>query len=252
MVVVLRYVDKRGVFKESLIGVAHVNNTSSATLKDAIVSLLSNNQLSIDQVRCQGYDGASNMRGKFNGLKALILRDNPSAHYIHCFAHQLQLVIVVVAKKHTGVKEFYEFLGMVVNTVGASCKRKDMMLELKKERVENEILRGEIKTGKGLNQEVSLVRARYTRWGSHHRTITSLLKLFPEVIEVLKFIELDGESVQQRSNAKGILSYFMKLEFVLYIHLLEEILGLTNALAKHLQKKSQDLLEAAKLISGIN
>ncbi|XP_076951777.1 uncharacterized protein LOC143625281 [Bidens hawaiensis] len=99
MAVVLRYFDKHGVVKECLTGVAHVNNTSYATLKDAIVSLLSNNQLSIDQVRGQGYDGASNMRGKFNGLKALILRDNPSAHYIHCFAHQLQLVIVAVAKK---------------------------------------------------------------------------------------------------------------------------------------------------------
>ncbi|XP_076959135.1 uncharacterized protein LOC143635134 [Bidens hawaiensis] len=135
MAIVVRYVDKLGVVKESLIGVAHVNNTSSATLKEAIVSLLSNNQLSIEQVMGQGYEGASNMRGKFNGLKALILRDNPSAHYIHCFAHQLQLVIVAVAKKHTGVKEFYESLGMVVNTVGASCKRKDMMLELKSERV---------------------------------------------------------------------------------------------------------------------
>lgn len=41
------------------------------------------------QIRGQGYDGASNMRGEFNGLKAMILRDNPSAHYVHCFAHQL-------------------------------------------------------------------------------------------------------------------------------------------------------------------
>ncbi|XP_076938525.1 uncharacterized protein LOC143606743 [Bidens hawaiensis] len=237
MAIVVRYVDKREVVKESLVGVAHVNNTSSATLKEAIVSLLSNNQLSIDQVRGQGYDGASNMRGKFNGLKALILRDNPSAHYIHCFAHQLQLVIVVVAKKHADGKEFYESLGMVVNTVGDSCKRKDMMLELKRERVKNEILLGEIKTGKGLNQEVSLARAGDTRWGSHHRTITSLLKLIPEVVEVLQFIKLDGDSVQQKYYVKCILSYFKTLEFVFYIHLLDEILGLTNALSKHLQKR---------------
>ncbi|XP_076950467.1 uncharacterized protein LOC143623441 [Bidens hawaiensis] len=110
--------------------------------------------------------------------------------------------------------------------------RKDMMLELKSERVKNEILLGEIKTGKGLNQEVSLARAGDTRWGSYHRTITSLLKLFPEVVEVLQFIKLDGDSVQQKSNAKG----------------------LTNVLSKHLQKKSQsqDLLEAFKLISETN
>lgn len=74
------------------------------------------------QVRGQGYDGASNMRGEFNGLRAMISRDNPSAHYIHCFAHQLQLVIVAVAKKHEGVKDFFEYLNMVVTTVSTSCK----------------------------------------------------------------------------------------------------------------------------------
>ncbi|XP_076931429.1 uncharacterized protein LOC143596572 [Bidens hawaiensis] len=132
MAVVVRYVDKLGVVKESFIGVAHVKDTCSSTLKQAIVSLLASNQLSMDQVRGQGYDGASNMRGEFNGLKALILKDNPSAHYIHCFAHQLQLVIVAVAKKHTRVKTFYEYLAMIVNTVSASCKRKDMIREQKK------------------------------------------------------------------------------------------------------------------------
>ncbi|KAM0038019.1 putative ribonuclease H-like superfamily [Helianthus debilis subsp. tardiflorus] len=161
-------------------------------------------------VRGQGYDGASNMRGEFNGLKALILKDNPSAHYIHCFAHQLQLVIVAVAKKHAGVKTFYEFLSMVVTTVSASCKGKDMLREEKKARAEKEILEGEIKTGKGLNEEVSLARTGDTQWGSHHRTIISLLRLFPEVVTVLQYVKEDGDCSQQWTNAKGILSYFKK------------------------------------------
>ncbi|XP_035842123.1 zinc finger MYM-type protein 1-like [Helianthus annuus] len=203
MAVVVRYVDKLGVVRESFIGIVHVKDTASTTLKQAIDDLLVSNQLSIKQVRGQGYDGASNMRGEFNGLKALILKDNPSAHYIHCFAHQLQLVIVAVAKKHAGVKTFYEFLSMVVTTVSASCKRKDMLREEKKARVEKEILEGEIKTGKGLNQEVSLARAGDTRWGSHHRTIISLLRLFPEVVTVLQYVKEDGDCSQQRTNAKG-------------------------------------------------
>ncbi|XP_035837214.1 uncharacterized protein LOC110893150 [Helianthus annuus] len=49
MAVVVRYVDKVGVLKESLIGVAHVRNTYSLTLKEAIVSLLADNHLSINQ-----------------------------------------------------------------------------------------------------------------------------------------------------------------------------------------------------------
>jgi len=37
----------------------------------------------------QGYDGASNMRGEFNGVHKLIRDENPYALYVHCFDHQL-------------------------------------------------------------------------------------------------------------------------------------------------------------------
>ena len=52
------------------------------------------------RVRAAG-DGASNMRGEFNGLRALIMRENSSAYYVHYFAHQLQLVIVA-STSHCG------------------------------------------------------------------------------------------------------------------------------------------------------
>jgi hypothetical protein len=44
------------------------------------------------QIRGQRYDGASNMKGDIKGLKTLIMQESPSAYYIHCFAHQLQLL----------------------------------------------------------------------------------------------------------------------------------------------------------------
>jgi G:T-mismatch repair DNA endonuclease (very short patch repair protein) len=53
----------------------------------------------LSRVRGQGYDGASNMQGEFNGLKSLILKEHKCAFYVHCFAHQLQLALVAVAKK---------------------------------------------------------------------------------------------------------------------------------------------------------
>jgi hypothetical protein len=54
--------------------------------------------LSMTRIRGQGYDGASNTKVDIKGLKTLILQESPSAYYIHCFAHQLQLVLVAVAK----------------------------------------------------------------------------------------------------------------------------------------------------------
>ncbi|XP_057250688.1 uncharacterized protein LOC130591398 [Beta vulgaris subsp. vulgaris] len=96
----LRYINKRGEVMERFLGVVHVANTTSLTLKEAIESLLMEHSLSFSRVRGQGYDGASNMQGAINGLKTLILNESPSAHCVHCFAHQLQLTLIAVAKKN--------------------------------------------------------------------------------------------------------------------------------------------------------
>ncbi|XP_042043474.1 zinc finger MYM-type protein 1-like [Salvia splendens] len=110
MGVVLRYVNNEGYVIEQFIGIVHVTDTSSHTLKCAIDDLLVKHNLSLSKVRGQGYDGASNMRGEFNGLKSLILQENPYAMYIHCFSHQLQLIIVAVAKGIRVVKDVFSYV----------------------------------------------------------------------------------------------------------------------------------------------
>ncbi|KAL7606092.1 hypothetical protein Lser_V15G19753 [Lactuca serriola] len=172
MPIVLRYVDRLGIVKDRFIGVVHVLDTSSLSLKAAIDTVFSNNNLTIDQVRGQGYDGVSNMSGAFNGLKSLILNENSYAHYIHCFAHQLQLVVVAVAKKHDDVDKFFEQLGLVVTVICWSCKRKDMIQEKKKERVATKIGIGETET---------------------------------EVVAVLKYVKDEGSSLSNRNQAKVVI-----------------------------------------------
>jgi hypothetical protein len=111
MVMVLRFVDKHGMVKERFVGLVHVTETTSSHLKSSIDSLFPKFKLSLKKVGGQGYDGASNMQGEFSGLQSLIMRVSRSAYYVHCFAHQLQLVVVVVVRKHNGIcilnEDFY-------------------------------------------------------------------------------------------------------------------------------------------------
>ncbi|KAJ9556488.1 hypothetical protein OSB04_011102 [Centaurea solstitialis] len=58
---------------------------------------------------------------------------------IYRITHQLQLVVVAVANKHDGVENFFNMLTMVVNVVNASCKRKDMLRQSYKDRVQEAI-----------------------------------------------------------------------------------------------------------------
>ena len=47
------------------------------------------------------------MQGDINGLKTLILKENKSAFYVYCFAHQLQLTLVAIARNHINIVEFF-------------------------------------------------------------------------------------------------------------------------------------------------
>ena len=125
LAIVLRFVDKDGFVRERIFGLIHVSNTAASTLKDGLYSVLSHHNLDIQNIRGQGYDGASNMRGEWKGLQALVLNDCPYAYYIHCFAHRLQLALVAASKDVIPIHKFFHKLTFVVNIVGASCKRNE-------------------------------------------------------------------------------------------------------------------------------
>ncbi|KAL5556649.1 hypothetical protein UlMin_038885 [Ulmus minor] len=163
MTVVLRYVNNKGQVIERFIGIEHVPSTTALSLKSAIDKLFSRYSLSISRLHGQGYDGASNMQCEFNNLKALILKENSYAFYIHCFAHQLQLALVAMAKKHTQIELFFSSIAVVVNVVGASVKRSDILQDKQGIIIVEALQNGEISSGRGLNQYTSLKRCGDTR-----------------------------------------------------------------------------------------
>ncbi|AEE82778.1 putative protein [Arabidopsis thaliana] len=228
MTVVFRFVDKYGVVKERFIGVIHVKETSSLSLKSAIDSLFAKYGLSLKKLRGQGYDGASNMKGEFNGLRSLILKE--------------------IAKKHVEVGEFFDMISVLLNVVGASCTRKDKIREIHRQKVEEKISNGEIKTGTRLNQELSLQRPGNTRWGSHYKTLLRLEELFSSIVIVLEYIQDEGTDTTKRQQAYGILKYFHTFDFVFYLELMLLVMGLTDSLSKALQRKDQDILNVISLV----
>nr|XP_009793607.1 PREDICTED: zinc finger MYM-type protein 1-like [Nicotiana sylvestris] len=227
MALALRYVYKKGQVNEPFIGLVRVHDTSAKLLKEAILSLLMKHSLSPSKIRGQGYDGASNMQEKMNGLKALILQETPSAHCIHCFAHQLQLTLVAVAKKHKEVETSFSIVANVLNVIGASFKQT-----------------GEVQSGKGLNQERGLQRPSDTRWGSHCKTLDNFVVLFASTVHVLGVIEYEGQEANDRLQAEAFLSKINSFEFVFLLHLMLKVLLMSNELSKALQNKEQDIVNA--------
>ena len=88
----------------------------------------------------------------------------------------------------------------------------------------------------GLNQETNPKRPGDTCWGSYYGTILNLILMFSIVVDVLEIIEensLSDQKVEARSIIRSILSF----EFVFTLHLMKNILGITNELSIALPKK---------------
>lgn len=249
MAIVLRFVDENGVLKERFLDLVHVKNTTSLTLQQALYYILAYHNLNVKNIRGQGYDGASNMRGEFNGLKALLLKDSPYAYYVHCFAHRLQLALVAATREVIPIEQFFTKLAIIINLVDASSKRHDELEAAQRAEINNKIANDdEIETGRGLNQLGSLQRAGDTRWSSHLNSINSMHRLYNATSKVLQTIIEEGNRTQ-RSEADAAFDTLMSYEFVFLLHLMKKLLALSDNLCQALQRCTQDIVNAMGLVS---
>ncbi|RWR86320.1 Dimer_Tnp_hAT domain-containing protein/DUF4371 domain-containing protein [Cinnamomum micranthum f. kanehirae] len=247
MAVILHYVDTRGCVIERFLAIEHVTNTTAQSLKVVIEAIFFKHGLSITTLRGQGYDRASNMQGKLNGLKTLIQNENPAAFYVHCFAHQLQLTLVAVAKIHEPICIFFELVSNLLNYIGSSCKRHDMLQNIQAAKVVNALDSGELESGQGLNQETRLKRPGDTRWGSYYGSLVNLIHMFSSVVDILGIL-LKDHSSEQRGCAGYLLTQLESFDFAFKMHMMKNIFAITSELSKALQRKDQDIVNAMELV----
>ncbi|XP_074323836.1 uncharacterized protein LOC141660747 [Apium graveolens] len=114
----------------------------------------------------------------------------------------LQLTLVAIAKNDIHVGSLFNMLAILVNVIGASCKRRDMLRERQVAHISEALTNGELISGHGLNQETNVKRAGDTRWGTHYHTLVSVISMFESIVDVLDFIVEDGLNSEQRDNLK--------------------------------------------------
>lgn len=248
MSIVLRYVNNTGDVVERFMGIEHVSSATALSLKAAIDKLFSRYGLSISRLRGQGYDAASYIQGEFNGLKELILKENPCAFYIHCFAHPLEQALVDVAKNHVETGSLFSLVSRMVNIVGVLSNRCDLLREKQAAIISNALKNNEISSGQSLNQHSTDNCPHDAHWGSHYVTLTTLITMFSHILDVLEMI-VDVESHRdQRFGAKLLLNEMLSFDFAFSLHLMRTILGICNELPKALQRKDEDIVNAISLV----
>ncbi|KAJ8971195.1 hypothetical protein NQ314_000831 [Rhamnusium bicolor] len=79
---------------ESFLRFIPVESTTGETLSEIILNTMASLNINTEKLRGQGYDGTSNMTGKFKGVKTRIMVKFPLAQYTHCSNHALNLVVI--------------------------------------------------------------------------------------------------------------------------------------------------------------
>ena len=93
-----RIVGKHYVREDFLSFVNADKGTNAEAWTTKFLEALNNLGLPLDEMRAQGYDGASVMSGHVNGVQARIKQQNRKAVYIQCRSHVLNLCIVHSSK----------------------------------------------------------------------------------------------------------------------------------------------------------
>uniref|UniRef100_A0A8I6XCG7 DUF4371 domain-containing protein n=1 Tax=Hordeum vulgare subsp. vulgare TaxID=112509 RepID=A0A8I6XCG7_HORVV len=251
MAVIVRFLDDHGVLQERFLAIKHITDCTSIGIKETLVDVLEYHGLSPSKLRCQGYDGASNMRGEFNVLQNLVRDEAPYAFYVHCFAHQLQLVVVTVAQCSPAIADFFNYIPLIVTQVCSSCKRKDALLVKHQDELLDLMENGKISAGTGLHQESSITRPRDTRCGSHLRTLFHIFSMWNTVADVLGIVVVDAREHTCQGGTRDFLKKHGMLGICIHHVVLKNLLSNTNHLSQALQRKNQNIVEAMRLILDV-
>ncbi|XP_034914486.1 uncharacterized protein [Populus alba] len=228
MAFVIRFVDRSGFIRERFLDIVHVKDTIAATLKEEISFVLSHHNLDVQNIR----------------VKDMMVP------VICVESGMLQLALIAAAREISDVHTFFQNLIFVINIVSASCKRNDELRAFQAATIEHLVDIGEIETGKGVNQVGSLQRPGDSRWSLHFKSICSLIKMYGATCLVLENIALDGSTYSQRGDAAFSFKLLMSFDFAFFLHIMKNVIGITDVLCQTLQQKSQDILNAMHLVTS--
>ncbi|KAL0152798.1 hypothetical protein M9458_052521 [Cirrhinus mrigala] len=132
LVLVLRYIDAKSNVQERFFEFIPLRSTTAdsiaTVLKERLAVILPEDQKS--KLISQAYDGASVMRGATAGVQRKMQDVYPNAHYIHCYAHQLNLIMQQATSHISKVRIFFSDLGGFSSFFSRSPKRTDVLVKV--------------------------------------------------------------------------------------------------------------------------
>ncbi|KAA0718642.1 Zinc finger MYM-type protein 1 [Triplophysa tibetana] len=222
LAVCVRYVGYENTVKESFLELTSLKSFDAHSITEAIEEVLKSKGLEDLQCVAQAYDGASVMSGAVRGVEAQFRVKHPEAVYVHCYAHELNLVLCHTCRAVPEAIDFFDTLESVYCFFSVSLVNHQSFSDMQK--------------ALGLEKS-ELVQLSKTRWACQLKSVTAVIANLPALLKSLT-------ELTSTTTAIGLLSKLSRLSNVYMLVMFKALLSTTEGLHKYLQKEDVDLAQA--------
>lgn len=239
MTFVIRFVyfdvNKRVFYiNESFIEFINISDTSGKAIANVAVDTLSKHTIEVNDMRGQGYDNGSNMKGKHIGVQAQIHSLNPLAVFIPCSNHTMNLTLNDAASASIEISGFFSTVQKIYTFLSASTGRWDV---LKKHCSSVDLVPKALST---------------TRWSARVSAIKPLRRNLNKILAALDEIS-NSESFDAgvRHEAKCIID-FIDFKFICSVCIWHEILEQIDRVSKQMQRIDMNISSVVILLDDVS
>lgn len=235
---VVRYVTT-GCVQERFLAMKSTHSTTGESLMSVFEEICqTNNLLWKENLIGQSYDGASNMRGQYNGLQAFIRDINPHATFVWCWAHRLNLIVTDSVSCCLNAMDLFGTLEKLYDYVSSSKNRVWLFEKFQKQRYPK-------------NQIKRLKRVDTTRWNSQSLALTTVNDTFLAILDTLHAIRQGEGTADCKAGfeAGNLRSYMTTEMFIFTMYIFQKLFSSLQPLSKMLQSQDMDLFVAAEMVN---
>ena len=216
---------------EHFLGIVPAKETIAEAISSYLCAFLESKSIDITTMRGLGFDGTNTMSGQRSGVQKRLRLHSPSAVYVHCRCHQLQLATLNAADEHREVKRVLGTLVTIWKAFHYSPKKAEKLAEIQAE----------------LNApEFKMLKPSDTRWLSRERAVHAVRRSLPALVTT--FEEIFDETGD--AEAHGIASLLTKYNTVACISMLSDLLHNVAKLQGSLQGKDVDLASVPGMVES--
>ena len=212
---------------EHFLGIIHARVVTAEALTHYLLQFLQDKGIPIQKLRGLGFDGTNTMSGNKSGVQIRMRCHAPSALFVHCRCHQLQLAAVHAANEHCEVQRVLGTLLTIWKTFHYSPKKAEKLVEIQA------VLNA---------PEIKIHKPSDTRWLARERCVRAVRKSLPALIRTFDDIyEEKGDA-----EAYGLRTY----KFVACLYMLCDVLHTVDKLQGSLQCKQLDLATVPVMVES--